>query len=77
MAGVAKALVSEEEVDRQAELDVTAEARDVVSSLEVVLQRVRTGDMDGATARHKLFQDASILYFSTAIGDSMTLAALG
>lgn len=61
MAGVAKALVSEEEVDRLAELDVVAEARDVVSSFEVILQRVRTGDIDGVAARHKLFQDASIL----------------
>ncbi|NNG05301.1 MAG: hypothetical protein HKM95_14550, partial [Inquilinus sp.] len=61
MAGLAKVLVSEEEVDRQAEQDVLAEARDVVADFEVVLQRVRTGDMDGAAARRKLYQDASIL----------------
>lgn len=61
MASSATELVSEAEVDRQAEEEVVEEARDVVANLELRLQQLRTNGLDRAEAAKLLSQDASNL----------------
>ena len=55
------AILSEEEVNRQAEQELIDEARDVVSELELRLQGLRTGHADRTDAAKRLLQDASNL----------------
>src|SRR3546814_14006536 len=74
MSDSAKRLLSEEEVDRLAEEEVLAEARDVLSGLDIRLQQVRTGTLDAAQAAKLLLLDASNLRLKAR---SVTLAALG
>ena len=54
-------MLSEEEVDQLATSEVLDEARDVVAGLELRLQQVRAGVLDGATAAKLLAQDAASL----------------
>ena len=66
--------MSEEEVDQLATSEVLDEARDVVAGLELRLQQVRAGVLDGATAAKLLAQDAASLRLKAR---SVTIAGLG
>jgi CheY-like chemotaxis protein len=61
MDGGAGKQLSEQELDREAELEVLDEARDVVANLELRLQELRTGGLDPKAAAHMLSQDVSNL----------------
>ena len=61
MSTNAAQVISEEQVDEQAEIEVLDEARDVVSNLEIRLQQVRTGSLARDEAAVLLSQDASNL----------------
>lgn len=74
MAGKAFGLMSEEDVDRQAEDEVLAEARDVVAALDIRLQQMRTGDLDGREAARLLLLDASNLRLKAR---AVSMAGLG
>jgi CheY-like chemotaxis protein len=66
-------MLSEEDVNRQAEQELIDEARDVVAELELRLQAVRTGHADRADAAKRLLQDASNLRLKTR---SVSMAGL-
>ena len=61
MTAATSQLLSEQEVDRQAEREGLYETRDVVESLELRLQGLRTGAQDPAGATQLLKQDVSNL----------------
>lgn len=61
MATTTATILSEEEVNRQAEQELIDEARDVVAELELRLQALRTGHADRGEAAKRLLQDASNL----------------
>ena len=67
-------MLSEEEVDQLATAEVLDEARDVVAGLELRLQQVRAGVLDGTTAAKLLAQDAASLRLKAR---SVTIPALG
>ena len=67
-------MLSEEEVDQLATSEVLDEARDVVAGLELRLQQVRAGVLDGATAAKLLAQDAANLRLKAR---SVTIPGLG
>ncbi|WP_085902789.1 response regulator [Kiloniella majae] len=69
-------VISEEEADKLAEGEMLDEARDVASSLEVNLQQVRTGGLDGKTAAERLAQDSSNLRFKAKSVNIPGLAAI-
>ncbi|GLQ05244.1 response regulator [Sneathiella chinensis] len=54
-------ILSEAELEEQYESEARDEARDVVSSLEIRLQQIRGGTLDGKEAAKLLAQDASNL----------------
>jgi hypothetical protein len=61
MTAAAKQLLSEEELDQQAEQELLDEARDVIEGLELRLQELRTGSLDAEEAARLLKQDISNL----------------
>jgi len=61
MTAAAKQLLSEQELDRQAEQELLDEARDVIEGLELRLQELRTGTLDAEGAARLLKQDISNL----------------
>ncbi|MCZ4282663.1 response regulator [Kiloniella laminariae] len=63
MSNKSGSVISEEEADKLAESEMLDEARDVASNLELTLQQVRTGHIDGKKAAEKLVQDSSNLRF--------------
>lgn len=67
-------LLSEQEVDRLAEEEVLAEARDVLTGLDLRLQQVRTGTIDAAEAARQMLLDASNLRLKAR---AVSLNALG
>ncbi len=69
-----RGLLTEEEVDRQAEAEVLDEARDVVAELELRLQQSRTGGIDGNAAAKLLLQHAVNLRLKAR---SVSLPGLG
>ncbi|MFD2207444.1 response regulator [Kiloniella antarctica] len=69
-------VISEEEVDKIAEGEMLDEARDVASSLELTLQQVRTGSLDGKTAVDRLVQNSSNLRFKAKSVNIPGLAAI-
>ncbi len=72
---MAKASVlSEEEVDRQAEAEILAEARDVMAELDIRLQQARTGDLARDTAALQIAQSTFNLRLKAR---SVSLTGLG
>ena len=61
MADGHSGIMSAEEVDRQAEDEVIADARDVVANFDIRLLQVRTGTLDRGAAARTLFADATNL----------------
>lgn len=61
MSATATQLISEQEVDQQAEREVVEETRDVVQGLELCLQELRTGAQDPDEATQRIKQDVSNL----------------
>lgn len=67
-------LPSEAEVDKQAEAELRDEARDVLASLDLRLQQVRTGNLDAGRAAQLLLHNAADLRIKAR---GVNLAALG
>lgn len=76
MSATAPQLISEQELDQQAEREVLDEARDVVEGLELRLQEIRTGGSDPIEASQRLKQDVSNLRLKVRAVPIAGLAAI-